>query len=164
MTLVQRLCYIKGISPGTFPIQQIRVYKPSRSLRDPLKMADELRQFRCLTCPGKYQRHQYRLWYKRVCSAYPKSQCNVCKKMIDAVPRGEEEGVHICNFSCPCGHTYGVRCKMQNTAPCYSCRSRGKEVWLRPHSFLGLRWIHRMTDNVHECDECYGNGDCPNMH
>lgn len=130
-------------------------------------MASELRQFICRGCPGKYTYHRYRLWYERVDASNPFSQCHVCEKMVHAVPRGEEEGVHICKFACQnCEEkrTFVVRCKMSNTAPCYSHECLVNEVWIRPHSFQGLRRINRKSDSSHLCDEpgCK-EGKCPNM-
>ena len=119
--------------------------------------AKELRQFRCKECPGKYSHHEYRVWYERVYPNPARSQCNNCKEMVDAIPRGEEEGVHNCNFSCSCGNGFVVHCEMSDTAPCYGCRK-----WLSPHSFRPLQKIQRKTDNVHCCSKCNGKGDCPN--
>ncbi len=123
----------------------------------------ELRQFICRGCPGKYSYHKYRVWHGWVDSNYLKSRCHNCNKMKEAVPRGEEEGVHVCNFHCPCGNEYVVRCEMRDTACCYACRARGRVRQVAPHSFQPLRKIKKKTDNVHSCSKCNGSGDCPNM-
>ena len=89
------------------------------------------------------------------------SQCHGCQQQKEPVPRGEELYVHICRFSCNNGHPlrkYTVRCKMSNTAPCYEC---GAQV--NPHSFSPLRRINKHTDNEHNCSECNGGPNCPNM-
>lgn len=129
----------------------------SEALSPSSKMPSELRQFICRKCPGKYSYHKYRLWYERVDTCDLKSECRGCRRMMDAVPRGEEEGVHNCNFACSCGNTFVVHCEMQDTAPCYECRE-----WLSPHSFQPLRPINRKSDNVHCCSKCKGKGNCPN--
>lgn len=125
----------------------------------PTKSSRELRQFICHYCPGKYSHHKYRVWYARVKSDRPESECNNCRETKEAVRRGEEEGVHVCNFKCSCGHSFVVRCRMQDTAPCYGCHA-GEVV---PHSFQPLRRIKRCSDNVHKCSRCDGKGRCPNM-
>ena len=79
--------------------------------------------------------------------------------MIKAVPRGEEEDVHICRFTCDCGSSFVVQCRMCDTARCYACRK--KEVG--PHSFEPLRPIRTRSDNVHSCSRCpKSGGPCPN--
>lgn len=119
----------------------------------------ELRQFRCDGCPGKYTHHEYRLWYERVNPNKPYSSCHVCKKNIVAVPRGKEEGVHVCRFSCQCDNQFTVWCRMEDTAPCYKC-----DVHVSPHSFNPLQQrINKKSDKVHNCSRCNGNGNCPNM-
>lgn len=121
----------------------------------------ELRQFICETCPGKYDHHPYRLWYERVWSNDPYSECSSCREEVEAVPRGEEEGVHICHFKCAdCKNIFVVRCRMCDTAPCYEC---GEEV-VEPHSFEPLRKINSCSDNVHKCSRCpRSGGTCPNL-
>lgn len=125
-------------------------------------MVGELRQFICPGCPGKFSFHKYRLWYARIDEDNPKSICNVCKTMTAPVPRGEEEGVHLCLFKCSRNHSlFVVRCRMQCTAPCYGCRP--EEVQVSPHGFKPLRRIKRKTSNEHNCSDCNGGGNCPNM-
>lgn len=120
----------------------------------------ELRQFKCVNCRGKDPvKHEVHIWYERVDSENPKSVCRTCRRKIDAVPRGEEVGVHICNFSCTCGHEFVVQCEMRDTAPCYECGAP-KVV---PHSFQPLRKINRKTDRTHNCSKCNGGPNCPNM-
>ena len=117
-----------------------------------------LRQFKCHKCRGK-QGQEYHLWHERVPDDDPKSKCFTCGTLYEPVPTGEEEGVKICHFTCTCSNTYVVQCKMSNTAPCYDCNN--KEVG--PHSFEKLRKIDRKTENTHNCSECDGKGNCPNM-
>lgn len=130
-------------------------------------MAKELRQFQCKTCPGKFSSHPFKVWYERVPVTENgdagTTQCHICKNQKQPVPRGEELYVHICHFSCSNGHQlrqYTVRCKMSDTAPCYApdCKAQ-----VSPHSFSPLRRIKKCTDNVHNCSECNGEPDCPNM-
>ena len=118
-----------------------------------------LRQFKCTACEGKGGQ-SYHLWHAKVPDANPESKCYTCRKMCEPVPRGLEEGVKICHFACACGNEFVVRCKMSNTAPCYACVDRKK---VSPHSFEKLREIDRKTDNTHNCSECNGKGNCPNM-
>lgn len=120
-------------------------------------MRKELRQFICRECPGKYSHHKYRVWHGWVDSSYKKSQCHICKKMIEAVEHGKEEGVHNCNFRCQCGHTFVVHCEMSDTADCHRC-----DAWSSPHSFQPWHKINRISDNVHSCSKCNGRGNCPN--
>ena len=143
-------------------------------------MGRDLRQFICRGCPGKLESHKYRLWYARVNQDNPKSKCNHCEEMTDPVPRGEEEGVHLCIFSCSnhpqpqqshnradddaeAAYSFIVCCRMQCTAPCYECRKNGEDVAISPHGFKPLRRIQRKTSNVHNCSDCNGEGNCPNM-
>lgn len=120
----------------------------------------EVRQFKCATCPGKYEWHPYRLWHERVkISSNPVSQCHVCKKNKKAVPKGDEEGVHVCCFECKCGHRYNVVCEMRDTAKCYSC----KEKMVSPFGFLPRLRINKKSDNTHSCSKCNGVGNCPNL-
>ena len=119
-----------------------------------------LRQFKCSDCRGKYGQ-EYHLWHERVPVSDPRSKCYTCEKMCQPVPTGEEEGVKICHFACACENTFVVRCKMSNTAPCYGYGCTEKEV--SPHSFEKLRKIDKKTDNTHNCSECEGKGNCPNM-
>ena len=118
-----------------------------------------LRQFKCYNskCNGNGQK--YRVWHERVPNDNLNSKCRTCGKLCPAVPTGEEEGVKICHFTCGCGNTFVVRCKMSNTAPCYNCDK--KQV--APHSFEKLRKINRKTGNTHNCSECDGKGNCRNM-
>ena len=88
------------------------------------------------------------------------SECDECEEWIEAVPRGEEEGVHICHFTCDCGSKFTVRCRMSDTAPCYTCGDDEVE----PHSFEPLRSIRTKSDNVHSCSRCpRSGGRCPNL-
>ena len=120
----------------------------------------ELRQFICDTCPGKLPHHTYALWYKRVRADDPYAQCRVCKEMIEAVPRGEEEGVLICHFECDCDSKFTVRCRMCDTAPCYAC----EEQEVEPDSFEPLRSIRTKSDIKHKCSRCpRSGGHCPNL-
>ena len=81
------------------------------------------------------------------------------KYMKEAVPRGHEEGVFICFFSCQCGRKYVVRCEMQDTTKCYGClRQKVKPCHFQPRTH-----IKRQTDNVHSCSKCNGQPGCPNM-
>lgn len=115
-------------------------------------------QFICRSCPGKFEHHKYRVWHERVSGPDPKSKCHVCNKMKPAVPRKEEEGVHICHFECNCGSVFVVRCEMQDTAPCYECG-----VMVAPCHFQPLRRINRKTNRTHNCSKCNGQPGCPNM-
>lgn len=139
-------------------------------------MSCRTRQFICRTCPGKLKHHKFRVWYERVPDSNPVSECHICKKNIQAVPTGQELYVHICHFKCHDGHPlhrYTVRCKMSDTAPCYKCPCsvcpdecpddcpNRKQV--SPHTFTKLRRINRKSDNKHNCSECNGAPDCPNM-
>ncbi len=137
-------------------------------------METELRQFICITCPGKFSWHLIRVWYERVPvdkdGTPGTSKCYVCNKQTAPVPRGEELYVHICHFSCSSGHPlreFTVRCKMSDTAPCYACIENSEidscDAQVSPHSFSALRRIKRCTDNVHNCSECNGGPNCPNM-
>ena len=119
-----------------------------------------LRQFKCHKCQGK-NRQKYHVWHKRVPDADPRSKCCTCGKPRQPVPTGEEEGVKICHFTCTCGNEFVVQCKMSNTAPCYRHSCDKKKV--APHSFEKLRKINKKTDNTHNCSECDGKGNCPNM-
>ena len=118
-----------------------------------------LRQFKCERCRGK-DGQPYHLWHERVKDSDPKSKCYTCGNTYEAVPTGEEEGVKICHFTCECKNEFVVQCKMSNTAPCYACCPEEK---VSPHSFEKLRKINRETDNSHNCSECDGKGNCPNM-
>lgn len=117
----------------------------------------ELRQFICRDCPGKHSYHEYRIWYDKVRPNVAQSQCHVCEGMFEAVERGKEEGVHICNFTCDCGHPFIVQCEMSDTAPCYECW-----VWSSPHSFQPWRKINNKSGKPHHCSKCNGRGNCPN--
>ena len=119
-----------------------------------------LRQFKCQACRGK-QGQSYHLWHERVPNNDLKSKCFTCGKMCEPVPTGEEEGVKICHFKCACENEFVVQCKMSNMAPCYKCPAHKSNV--SPHSFEKLRKIDRKTDNTHNCSECDGKGNCPNM-
>ena len=123
------------------------------------RIMSSLRQFKCynIKCNGNGQK--YRVWHERVPNDNPTSKCRICGELRPAVPIGEEEGVKICHFTCGCGNTFVVRCKMSNTAPCYDC----DEKQVAPHSFEKLRKIDRKTGNTHNCSECDGKGNCPNM-
>ena len=126
----------------------------------PTEVTTELRQFACKGCRGKDpSRHLYHVWHERVPCNNPVSQCRTCKKMVEAVPQREVEGVKICHFTCEkCDNEYRVCCKMQNTTPCYECGT--KEV--SPHAFEKLRSINKKTDKTHNCSECDGYPNCPN--
>lgn len=118
-----------------------------------------LHQFKCHKCRGKHGQ-EYHLWHERVPDADPRSKCFTCGTLCKPVPTGEEEGVKICHFGCTrCDNMYIVQCKMSNTAPCYICNKKD----VAPHSFEKLRKIDRKTDNTHNCSECDGKGNCPNM-
>ena len=117
-----------------------------------------LRQFKCHKCRGKHGQ-EYHLWHERVPDTDPRSKCFTCGAKCQPVPTGEEEGVKICHFACTCKNTYVVQCKMSNTAPCYVCGEKA----VVPHSFEKLRRIDKKTDNTHNCSECDGKGNCPNM-
>ena len=120
----------------------------------------KLWQFKCENCPGKYDYHPYRLWYQKIRGrGDPMSRCHSCDRMVHAVPRGDEEGVFICFFKCDCEHTYTVKCQMQDTAPCYSCR----EVDVPPCHFEPRLRIVRKSSAKHSCSRCRGKNDCPNM-
>ena len=116
-------------------------------------------QFKCETCPGKYARHTYKVWIGKVKGDCPRSPCNSCNEMKEAIPRREEEGVLICFFICSCENKYTVRCEMQDTAPCYKCG----EKKVKPCHFIRRMNIVSKSDNTHNCSKCNGNGDCPNM-
>lgn len=119
-----------------------------------------LRQFKCHECTGK-DGQKCHIWHKRVPDDNPTSKCRTCGKPRQAVPTGEEEGVKICHFTCGnCDNKFVVQCKMSNTAPCYGC-DKNKEV--APYSFEKLRKIDKKTENTHNCSECDGKGNCPNM-
>ena len=127
----------------------------------PEESGTELRQFKCLTCPGKYSWHLYHLWHERVSIDNPVSKCHECGKYKKAVPMNEVEGVKICKFDCSCGNVFKVRCEMQDTAPCYNYEC--KESRVAPCSFECLRRIKKCTDKKHNCSKCKGGPDCPNM-
>ena len=125
--------------------------------RLPQGVVVELRQFIC-PCDGH-------IWYARA----EKSICKSCKKWVDAVPVGQEKGVFVCKFlcnckECGCKNEYRVRCRMCDTAKCYSCRGRGHDEYhVKPYGFLARQHIRKTTDNEHSCSRCNGSGDCPNF-
>lgn len=127
-------------------------------------------QFKCESCPGKNTDHPYNLWYDRVSGDNPMSRCNECGKMVPAIPRGQEEGVLICFFVCGDQahgddiYRYVVRCRMQDTAPCYECKAQRCKTQVNPCHFQPPRKINRKTGATHNCSRCGGNGKCPNMH
>ena len=67
-------------------------------------------------------------------------------------------GVGIGTFKCSCGRQYTVRCKRNDTARCFNC---GKGNY--PSRFGSPRRIERKTNSKHECSQCNGRGNCPNM-
>ena len=113
-----------------------------------------LRQMRCSNRDCKKFKNARRRW---IVSASP-SQCNECKEDGELVPLGEETGVFTCKFLCDCTNEYNVRCKMTNTAECYSC----DEQDVQPYTFCS-REIIKKTNNKHSCSECRGRGECPNL-
>ena len=123
-----------------------------------LAIMSSLRQFKCHKCHGKHGQ-KYHLWHERVQDSDPRSKCFTCGELCEPVSTGEEEGVKICHFTCTCDNTFVVQCKMSNTAPCYACN----EEEVSPHLFEKLRKIDKKTDNIHNCSECGGRGNCPNM-
>lgn len=130
----------------------------------PEECYSNLWQFKCESCPGKFEHHEYHMWHARVKNGVnPLSKCKKCKRKVPAIPRGEEEGVKICHFVCTTGDTYVVRCTMQDTAPCYKCRDKGHDEEVVPCHFEPLRRIKRKTDATHNCSKCHGSGNCPNM-
>ena len=62
-------------------------------------------------------------------------------------------------FECSCDNKYTVRCKMSNTAPCYSCKADNN-----PLGPASAGEIEHKTSNRHSCSECPKDGtQCPNL-
>ena len=115
-------------------------------------------QFKCEKCPGKYKGQECKYWAKKVKGDSPRSRCNSCNELKEAIPRGEEEGVLICFFICSCGRKFIVKCEMQDTAPCYEC---GEEE-VEPCHFTPRRKIVQKTNKKHGCSKCRNQRKCPN--
>ena len=109
-----------------------------------------LRQFSCC-------KHR---WGERVPDEKPQSMCNKCKKMREAIPKGEEVGVY--KFICECDKQYTVQCRMCDTAECYNC---GKQDVKPVPDSITFRQIRKKPDtpNKHSCGRCHGAGNCLNF-
>ncbi len=88
----------------------------------------------------------------------PYSECHGCGDEIEAFEVGEEIGVGVCTFVCPCGHEYTVICEITDTARCYECDEDNPPEDLKPP-----RRINRKTSNKHSCSKCNGRENCPNL-
>lgn len=119
-----------------------------------------LRQFECRQCNS--------LWWERAGPKNnPSTQCiGKCKELKQAIPRGQEKGVGLCEFICECGHMYKVLCEKTDETECYNCgkqdvrSSENCRFYPPPRP---RRRRHPVTPNRHSCWRCHGSGNCPRL-
>ncbi len=127
-----------------------------------------LRQFECKRCPHRERgdpRYR-RIWWAAVPDSDPYSECRClgdgdlggCGEKVKAIEVGQELGVCVGTFDCPCGRKYTGLCERTDTSPCYECNKDNFPSVLKPP-----RWIKKKTSNKHNCKKCGGCKDCPNL-
>ncbi len=117
------------------------------------------RQFECTKCNPPNPRYSVCRWFKRCPDNKPaQTRCRGCNELKTACERGDENGVGVCSFTCECGQTYSVVCRMSDTATCFKCHKVNNPDEMGPR-----RRINKKTDNKHSCSRCNGSGKCPNM-